>query len=309
MLRAMNTDAPHVHVSEPGHSVIIDAHQHLWDAARGAAWSDAPGHTALRRAFTIADLREAIRSTSVDRTVLVEAGGGNSSEIVDLLATAKAAPEIAGAVAWVDLSKDDLTDTLQSYFDQPGNEWLVGTRAHVFKHPDPAYLERRDVRRGLNMVADHGLIFDLIARTDQLPSCANMAEEMPNLTFVVDHLGLPRIDAGEHGLAQWSALISPLAACPNVAAKLSGLLTLAHGKAEAISPFVATAVELFGPERLMLGSDWPVCLRAASYQRTWEVLTRSLPRMTVHEKALVSGGTAIRTYGLSKSDPTIRAAT
>jgi L-fuconolactonase len=165
--------------------------------------------------------------------------------------------------------------------------------------PDPDYLRRPDVHRGLSTVADAGLAYDLVVRVDQLPGAAAAAAAVPHCRFVLDHLGKPRIAAG--GLAEWRALLAPLARQPNVYAKLSGLVTEADWTKWTpadLRPYVLAAVDLFGPDRLMFGSDWPVCLLAASYQQLVDALAAALDGLTDAEQAGIWAGTAIRAYRL-----------
>jgi L-fuconolactonase len=280
----------------------IDAHHHLWQPAKGYTWLDEPDLAPIRRDFGVADLRDALRGTGVDRTVLVEAGRCESAEVGEFLAIAEATEEIAGVVGWADLADPALADTLAGYRAAPGGRWLVGIRAQVQGEADPDYLSRPEVLRGLSIVAAAGLAYDLLVRVDQLPAAVVAAQAVPELTFVLDHLGKPRIRDGEAGLAQWRAAIMPLAAEPNVAAKLSGMVTEADWRkwtVDDLRPFVHSALELFGPDRLMAGSDWPVCLLAASYAEVCQALDGALGGgLTVTERADVYGGTAARCYHL-----------
>lgn len=247
--------------------MFVDSHHHLWRLANGYPWLDDPALAPIRRDFGVADLRAALAGTGVQRTLLVEAGRCDAAEVGEFLAVADATEEIAGVVGWVDLTAPALADTLAGHKEKPGGRWLVGVRAQVQGQADPDYLRRTDVLSGLSTVADAGLAYDLVVRVDQLAAAATAARRVPGLTFVLDHLGKPRIRDGAAGLAQWRAAVAPLAAQPNVYAKLSGLVTeadWAHWTVSDLRPFVATAVELFGPNRLMYGSDWPVCLVAAS---------------------------------------------
>jgi L-fuconolactonase len=284
--------------------VIVDAHHHLWDLARGYSWLDEPGLEPLRRSFGIDDLRAELRAAGVDRTVLVEAGRCAAGEVGEFLATADAAPEIAGVVGWVDLTDVALPESLAAYRERPDGRWLVGSRAQVQGERDLDYLGRTDVLRGLHAVAAAGLVYDLVVRVDQLPGCAEAARAVPELTFVLDHLGKPRIRAGRAGLEEWRERVAPLAVCANVACKLSGLVTEADHEewtAAQLRPFVETALELFGVERALFGSDWPVCLLAASYGQVKEAFESALPPLSESERAQVFGGNAVRLYGLEIS--------
>jgi L-fuconolactonase len=281
--------------------VVVDSHHHLWELSRGYAWLDEPGLEPLRRTFTVEDLRAVLGPAGIDRTVLVEAARCRSDEVTEFLAVADATPEIAGVVGWVDLTAAALAEALAGHRTGPGGHRLVGARAQVQGERDADYLRRADVRRGLAAVAGAGLVYDLVVRVDQLPACAEAARALPELTFVLDHLGKPRIRDGRAALEEWRALVAPVAACANVACKLSGLVTEADHQAWSVGdlrPFVETALDLFGLDRVLFGSDWPVCLLAASYGQVKEALDAALPPLSVAERAKIFGENAVRIYKL-----------
>jgi L-fuconolactonase len=271
--------------------VIIDAHQHLWTA--GYAWLADPSLSAIRRDYTLDDLRTEMALAGIDRTVLVEAGRGDDAETTEFLTLASSAPEIAGVVGWGSLTSPSLAAQLDQHRAGPGGRLLVGIRDQV-QGQDDVYLDRADVREGLAVVASAGLVNELVVRASQLPSVARAAASLPSSTFVLDHLGKPEIAAG--GLASWRASIEPLAALPNVVAKVSGLATEAPPgwTPSDLAPYVDAAVSLFGPRRLMYGSDWPVVELASTYPQIKAIMTDLLGG----EDPDVFGGTAIRTYHL-----------
>jgi L-fuconolactonase len=281
--------------------MIIDAHHHLWRPERGYTWLDAPGLAAIRRPFTRADLRAEVTAAGVDRTILVEGGRCHPDEVPEFLGYAADTDIIAGVVAWADLEDPDLAATLAGYRRLRGGERLVGVRSQVQGEPDPDYLDRPDVRRGLAAVAAAGLVFDLVIRADQLPAAARAARALPDLRLVLDHLGKPRIDEGAAGLAAWRQPLETLAECPNVAGKLSGMVTEAGPQwtVDALRPFVAVAVRAFGPARLMFGSDWPVCLLAASYREVLAALRHALPPLPETDMHAILGATAATWYDLT----------
>jgi L-fucono-1,5-lactonase len=282
-------------------AVVVDAHHHLWDPSHGYGWLDAPELAPIRRTFTPDDLRAAIAGTGVGHTVLVEGGREHADEVPEHLAAAAATPEIAGVVAWADLTDPALADTIDRYRALPGAAKLVGLRDQVQGRVEPGFLARGDVRANLAVIGAAGLAFDLVVKVRQLPDAAAAARALPGVRFVLDHLGKPRIAAGAEGLAEWRAAVAPLAACPNATAKLSGLVSEAdwvRWTVEDLRPFVTAAVELFGPDRLMFGSDWPVCTTVTSYGRVLSALREALPALSDVERAAVFGGTAVRTYRL-----------
>jgi len=278
--------------------VIIDAHQHLWTA--DYAWLAEPSLAAIRRDYTVADLRANLRAAGVDRTVLVEAGRGDDAETSEFLALAAATPEIAGVTGWASLTDPKLADKLAGHRAGPGGSLLVGLRDQIQAHPYD-HLDRADVRAGLATIAAAGLVNELVVRVPQLPSVARAAAALPESTFVLDHLGKPRVAAGIGGLREWRELIAPVAARPNVVAKVSGLVAEADWATWTVAdlrPFVLTAVELFGTDRLMFGSDWPVCEVAATYAEVKDAVVDILGETP----ADLFADTAIRTYHLQR-DP------
>ncbi|GAA2512362.1 amidohydrolase family protein [Winogradskya humida] len=271
--------------------MIIDAHQHLWTA--DYAWLQDPSLTRIRRDYTIEDLRGALRGTGVERTILVEAGRGDAAETTSFLRIARDTPEIAGVVGWASLTDPALGDTLAAHRAGYGGELLAGVRDQVQARADN-HLDRPDVRAGLATVAAAGLVNEVVVRAPQLPSLARAAAALPGSTFVLDHLGKPAIAAGR--LSAWRELIAPVAAQPNVIAKVSGLVAEADWATWTpadLEPYVTTAVELFGVSRLMFGSDWPVLEVAATYAQVKGVMADLLDNSPA-----IFSGTAIRTYHL-----------
>ncbi|MER7279501.1 amidohydrolase family protein [Dactylosporangium sp. NPDC000244] len=259
--------------------MIVDAHQHLWRLGEGYDWLDAPELAPIRRTFTPADLRAELAAAGVARTVLVEGGRCDADEAAVLFAHAAATPEIAGVVAW----DDPAAPGFRAYLDLPGAEYLVGLRAQV-QAEETDYLSRADVRAGLAAYGRAGLVFDLVLRPDQLPSAVAVAAACPSVRFVLDHLGKPR------DFAAWRSDISDIARMPNVTAKVSGLFT----EVPDVRPYVEFALECFGPERLMWGSDWPVSTLAVSYAET---LARTRALVAAPE---VFSATAREVYGLAE---------
>jgi L-fuconolactonase len=281
--------------------MIVDAHHHLWRPERGYTWLDAAGLERIRRPFTPTDLRAEVAAAGVDRTVLVEGGRCHVAEVPEFLAHAADTDVIAGVVAWADIGDPELAATLAKHRRLRGGELLVGVRAQVQGEADPDYLDRPDVRRGLAAVAAAGLAFDLVIRADQLPAAYRAARALPELRLVLDHLGKPRIDQGPDGLAAWRGPFEALAECANVACKLSGMVTEAGPRwtVEALRPFVAVAVRSFGAQRLMFGSDWPVCLLVADYRQVLDAARQALPPLPAADRAAIFGGTAARHYQLA----------
>ncbi|MFD5909926.1 amidohydrolase family protein [Streptomyces massasporeus] len=275
---------------------VVDAHHHVWDlSVRDQDWITGPELAPLRRDFTMKDLASEARAAGVARTVLVQTVTV-PEETPEFLALAAEHDLIAGVVGWTDLTRPDIADELARLRALPGGPYLKGIRHQVQGEPDPEWLLRPDVRRGLAAVADAGLVYDLVVLPHQLPACVRAAAALPGLTFVLDHLGKPPIASG--ALEPWATGLRALAALPHTVAKLSGLLTEADPASwtvEDLRPYTEVALEAFGPGRLMYGSDWPVSTLGAAYADTLD-LTRRLTDPHDHPQILET--TATRVYGL-----------
>ncbi|MEW2806434.1 amidohydrolase family protein [Streptomyces massasporeus] len=275
---------------------VVDAHHHVWDlSVRDQDWITGPELAPIRRDFTMKDLASEARAAGVARTVLVQTVTV-PEETPEFLALADGHDLIAGVVGWTDLTRPDIADELARLRALPGGRYLKGIRHQVQGEPDPEWLLRPDVHRGLAAVADAGLVYDLVVLPHQLPACVRSAAALPGLTFVLDHLGKPPIAAG--ALEPWATGLRALAALPNTVAKLSGLVTEADPASwtvEDLRPYADVALEAFGPGRLMYGSDWPVSTLGAAYGDTLD-LTRRL--IDPHDHPQILERTATRVYGL-----------
>jgi L-fuconolactonase len=279
--------------------IIVDAHHHLWDPARREyPFMTAEGLEPLRRPFGVDDLRAAIAGTGVERTVVVQAAS-DVGETRELLATAAdSGGLIAGVVGWVDLL-GDVEQAVDELRAGAGGELLVGVRHQVEDEPDPCWLMREDVRRGLAAVARAGLVYDLLVRPPQLKAAAGVVRALPELRFVLDHGGKPPIAAGD--LGRWRARVAELASAPNVACKLSGLVNEADWvgwRAEDVVPVAEHLLDCFGAGRVVFGSDWPVCVLAAGYGEVLDLAARSVDALGTHERNAVFGGVATEIYHL-----------
>jgi L-fuconolactonase len=284
----------------------IDAHHHLWDlSVRDQPWITGEAFEPIRRSFSVADLTDAIAGR-VDATVVVQTVSV-PEQTRELLALAGglvpsgrpsdpdgAAVTVAGVVGWVDLTAPDVADALAA-LDGP----LVGIRHQVQDEPDPRWLCRDDVRRGLRAVGDAGLVYDLLTIPVQLPAAIETVRAFDDVVFVVDHLSKPPIAAGE--LEPWASQMRLLAACPNVVCKLSGMVTEADWQSWTVAdlrPYSELVLDAFGPSRLMFGSDWPVCTLAASYAEVLSAAEALTASLSPSERAEIFGGTARRVYTL-----------
>ncbi|MGY0488769.1 amidohydrolase family protein [Streptomyces sp. WG-D5] len=272
---------------------VVDAHHHVWDlSVRDQDWITGPELAPLRRDFTLDDLAPELRAHGVDATVLVQTVTV-AQETPEFLALAERDAHVAGVVGWTDLTRPDVRDTLHALRELPGGRHLVGIRHQVQGEPDPGWLLRPDVGRGLAAVAEAGLVYDLVVLPHQLPACVKAAAAHPELTFVLDHLGKPPIAAGEPD--PWRGDVRALAALPNTVCKLSGMVTeadRAHWSVDDLRPYADTVLDAFGAERVMFGSDWPVCTLAATYGQVLDTARQ----LVGGDDPDVFGGTARRVY-------------
>ena len=276
--------------------VRIDAHHHVWDLeVRDQEWTrELP---AIRRSFSFDDLRPHLADHGIAGSVVVQTVAV-TEETPELLALAAATPEILGVVGWVDLIAPDVADRLARLREGPGGELLVGVRHLVQSEPDAGWLLRDDVLRGLAAVAEAGLVYDLLVRQHQLPAAVAAVERVPGGRWVLDHVGKPVIDPGVFD--EWAGHIDALSRHRSVACKLSGLVTelAPEQPLDELRPWAAYVLEVFGAERTMVGSDWPVCLLCSSYDEVIGLAETVLAGLDDAGRADVWGGTAARVYGL-----------
>ena len=282
----------------------VDAHQHFWDPGRHYyPWMEGAALDPVRRPFGPDDLRADLRAAGVAGTVLVQTVS-ELEETREFLEVAASIDYIRGVVGWVDLTSPRVGDDLDALREAEGGEWLVGIRHQAHDEPDPDWLCRDDVRRGLEEVQTRGLSFDLLVRARELPAATKIAQWLPELRFILDHIAKPRIADGQDDL--WFERLPGLAALPNVSAKLSGMITEANWSSWTsadLRPFVSSVVEWFSFDRLMFGSDWPVCLLAGSYESMITGLVDALGPLSLAEEAYLYGDTAKRVYNLCRAQP------
>ncbi len=278
---------------------VIDAHQHFWQLSQpfDYRWLDAPELEPIRRDFLPEDLAQRMKSSGIDRSVFVQTQH-NVAENRWVLDMAQRHDYIAGVVGWVDLASDDCERQLLEFKDHPK---FVGIRHVTQDEPDDDFIIRPDVVRGLHVLQKHGVPFDLLFYVKHLKHAAPLATMLPDLPLVIDHLAKPLIADGI--LAGWREDLQAAAQHPNLFCKLSGLVTEADWSkwtASDLRPYVETALDAFGPERCMFGSDWPVCELAASYQQVHDALREIVGPLGASELDQIFGGTASRFYGLGQ---------
>ena len=275
--------------------MIIDAHHHLWDPAdRPYPWMD-DSVRPIRRRFDVDDLRAVTRDTPVTRTIVVQAVH-DPGETAWLLAQ----PDpVAGVVGWVDLEAPDVADRIAAVRELPGGDRLVGVRHQAQDEPDADWLARPEVIRGVRALADAGLVVDLLVREREHRAALTLVDAVPGASFVLDHAGKPDIGADGAGrAAAWRRRMRDFAARPNVVCKVSGLLTEAgpRWREQTVARYLRDVVEVFGPDRAVFGSDWPVSTLATDYAEVLAVTTEALSDLTDRERDAVFRTTAERVY-------------
>jgi L-fuconolactonase len=274
----------------------IDAHQHFWRYdPREYDWID-DSMANLRHDFLPDGLKPQMEQAGFQGCVAVQARQ-TLEETRWLLELAAAAPFVLGVVGWVDLQSPQVHSQLEAFAKNPK---LVGVRHVVQGEPDDRFLLRPEFLRGISVLEEFDLAYDILIYTRYLPVTAEFVRHFPGQRFVLDHLAKPPIKSGS--LQPWAHGLRELAAFPNVLCKLSGLVTEAdwqQWKPEQLAPYIAVAFDCFGPERLMIGSDWPVCTVAASYTRAMDVVKNYLSGQPAQVQAAVLGENAQRFWKLN----------
>ena len=278
---------------------IIDSHQHFWDPGVLGLPPMPPELAVLDRAFLPRDLAPALRRAGVDYTVVVQGYPQSVACNRWLFEQATEAAFVAGVVAWIDLqSPADLASHLDELQAQPK---FVGTR-HIVQDEPEGWLLREAVLASLGELARRDIPYDIVVQAQQLGDVIQDLELVPELRLVIDHLGKPVIGRG--GMEGWADAMREIAMRPQAYGKLSGLMTPAdwhHWRVSDLQSYVDKVLECFGFERVMYGSDWPVCLLAADYPRMWSAINELLGDIGLVNYAKVFGANAIRFYRLNLS--------
>ena len=293
---------------------LVDAHHHIWDLdVRPQPWLDEPAHEPIRRSFGTHALRSAatrpIAGRRLTSTVVVQCIA-SVPETRDLLALADSDPLIGAVVGWADLASPAIGDVLDDLRTGPQGRYLRAVRHVVQGESDPQWLQRPDVERGLRAVAERGLGYDVLIGSHQLPQAIHLAERLPELPLVLDHAGKPSVARGQ--LADWARQLRELARHPQVHCKVSGLATEAdHEKwtVDDIRPVWDVLLSAFGPDRLMFGSDWPVCVLAGGWNRWAATVEELLDGCSATEIHALLAGTATAFYHLTPAPTPTNAGT
>jgi len=289
----------------PASVSIVDSHQHVWDlSVRAQPFLETSDALApLRRTVSIGELVPVARAVGVTATVIVQTVT-ERGETPELMALASAEPLVVAVVGWTDLTSPAVADALAELRAMPGGRHLAGIRHPLLTEPRADWIVTPEVRRGLAAVAAAGLTFDLVLAPHQLPTAVEAAAQVPELMFVLDHLG--NVEPAAVVDAEWASAFSALATLPNATCKLSGMLSepapvyLADRYGEAsvahLRPYFDLALDRFGPDRLMFGSDWPLCTLSSTYGQVVAAAMTLTSELAEPERAAIMGGTAQSVY-------------
>jgi len=278
----------------PATSFVIDAHHHLWRySAIEYEWID-DRMAALRRDFLPADFIDELASAGIDGAVSVQARQ-TLEETQWLLELAVRHKEILGVVGWAPIASSNFESALSALATNPK---LVGLR-HVVQAEAQSFLDGEDFNRGIRTLRETGLVYDLLVVEHQLAETIRFVDRHPQQLFVLDHVAKPKIAAGE--IEPWRTHIHELSKRSNVCCKVSGMVTedsWSHWSIESLRPYLDTVLNAFGANRLLAGSDWPVCLLATNYTEWWQILRDYFAEFSNDERADIFGATAARIYNL-----------
>lgn len=280
---------------ESGVAETVDAHHHLWRyTPEEFGWLEG-GMEALQRDFLPDDLVVAMKGAGVDGAVAVQARQ-SLEETRWLLQLAEECPQIWGVVGWAPITSSDFLKTMEEF---SGQRKLRGLRHIIQAEADENFILREDFNAGIRSLRGSGLVYDILIFERHLPQSIRFVDMNPEQQFVLDHIAKPKIAEGE--LEPWATNICELAKREHVVCKISGIVTEAKWNSwsmDTLRPYLDVVVEAFGPERLMVGSDWPVCLVASEYSRWFSLLQEYFAGFSAVEQERIFGGTAIDVYGL-----------
>jgi len=272
--------------------MIIDSHQHFWRYDPSLyGWID-ESLGALRRDYLPDDLAPLLQAAGVDGTIAVQARQ-DDDETEWLIELADDHPTIRGVVGWIDLRAADVRGRLERVGQEP---CVVGLRHVVQAEPD-GFLDGAEFRRGIAALERFDLVYDILIYARQLPEAARFAAAFPDQRFVLDHLGKPDVRGG--GIDRWRRDLQAIASLPHVWCKLSGLVTEADWQGwtpAGLRPYLDAALDAFGPDRLMVGSDWPVCTVAATNAQVIGLVREAIAEYSTDEQARILGGTCEQVY-------------
>ena len=250
----------------------IDSHHHIWDlSVRDQEWIAGEAMQPIRRNFSISDLHVASAASGIDKTILVQTVT-DYAETPELLLIAQSEQLVGAVVGWLKIDALDAIEHLHQYLDLPGAEYLKGIRDIAQDHPDPNYLAKPETISNVQKLGKLGITYDLLTKIPELPAAIELVRACPDMQFVMDHISKPRIAKQE--MEPWKTLMSELATFPNVLCKVSGLVTEANWnewRIKDFKPYVDHVIDIFTPQRLMFGSDWPVAILGGTYAEVVEL--------------------------------------
>ena len=278
----------------------IDSHHHVWDlSVREQGWMVGEALNPIKKNFSIDDLRQAITGCGIDKTVVVQTVT-NYDETPELLELADTDNLVAGVVGFLKIDAEDAISHLDSYQSLRGFKYLVGIRDIAHDYEDVKYLSKPQVIKNVQELGKRGLVYDLLTKTPHMSAAIDLVKACPNTKFVLDHISKPYIAKGD--MQPWADQITELASFENVVVKVSGLFTEAdwkNWKKEDFWPYLEHITKSFTPNRMMFGSDWPVCLLAATYRQSIDLVEEFTSKFSESEKNAFWAGTANKAYGLN----------
>lgn len=274
----------------------IDSHQHFWiyDKQRDA-WINEDMQPVIGKDFLPNDISSLLKQSKIDGTVAVQASE-SEEETKFLVELSRVYALIKGVVGWIDLHDENLDSRLDYWSKEPV---VKGFRHVIEGEPAGDYLMQETFQRGLTKLSEKGYTYDLLIRPRHFQSTLECVVNQPNLTFILDHMAKPNI--AENQYDSWASFIKELAKFPNVHCKLSGIVTEAkwnNWQVEDLKPYVDFTLESFGAERVLYGSDWPVCTLSSSYEQWVNAVESLIGELSESEQKMIWGGNAIRVYNL-----------
>jgi len=277
----------------------IDSHHHIWDLnVRPQTWMKGDELKPISRTILMNEFEPELEKSKIDYTVIVQTVP-TIDETPEFLDLSLSHPKVCAVVGWLDLESDDIRPVLEKYLAHTGGKNLVSIRDMAQDKDDPNWLIRDDVVKNVHRIADAGLTFDILTKPPQLAAAVKLVKQSPNNIFVLDHISKPYIAKGE--MQPWADQISEIASYENVSVKVSGLFTEANWSDwsnKSFKPYLNHILKSFTPDRMMFGSDWPVCLLAASYSQTIDLMEEFAKDFSKSEQESFWAGTAKRAYKL-----------
>ena len=279
----------------------IDSHHHVWDlSVREQDWMVGDAVAPISRTFTMEDMDPVLEESHIDYTVIVQTVAV-MEETPEFLDIAQSHPKVAAVVGWLDMESEDITGALEQHLAHPAADKLVSIRDLAQYKDDPTWLSRDAVVANIQRLGERGLSYDLLTLPPQLPAAIDAVRRCPDVQFVLDHISKPYIAAGE--ISEWERDMRALAELPNVAVKISGMVTEAKWDdwtPETFRPYVDVCADAFGPSRLMFGSDWPVSLLGGQYSEVVGIVEHLTAEWSPAEKDAIWSQTAISAYRLGE---------